>query len=91
MFTYIGKGFWLSLWLSQLILPLRCSIVQIEIRELDEFAQAAFQGYKSLNRIQSRIFQTTYESNENILVCCVFFVHILQFVFSMLANGLKND
>lgn len=86
-FTYIGKGF----WLSQLILPLRCSIVQIEIRELDEFAQAAFQGYKSLNRIQSRIFQTTYDSNENILVCYVCFVHILQFVFSMLANGLKND
>ncbi|GKE55571.1 hypothetical protein Tco_1494756, partial [Tanacetum coccineum] len=31
----------------------------IEIKELDEFAQDAFQGYKSLNRIQSRIFQTT--------------------------------
>ncbi|XP_052179855.1 DExH-box ATP-dependent RNA helicase DExH14 isoform X1 [Diospyros lotus] len=41
----------------------------IEIKELDEFAQAAFHGYKSLNRIQSRIFQTTYYSNENILVC----------------------
>jgi hypothetical protein len=42
---------------------------QIEIRELDEFAQAAFQGYKSLNRVQSRIFQATYYTNENILVC----------------------
>ncbi|KAF5933941.1 hypothetical protein HYC85_030112 [Camellia sinensis] len=41
----------------------------IEIKELDEFAQTAFHGYKSLNRIQSRIFQTTYYSNENILVC----------------------
>ena len=41
---------------------------QIEIRELDEFAQAAFQGYKSLNRVQSRIFQATYYTNENILV-----------------------
>lgn len=41
----------------------------IEIKELDEFAQAAFRGYKSLNRIQSRIFQTTYNTNENILVC----------------------
>lgn len=41
----------------------------IEIKELDEFAQAAFRGYKSLNRIQSRIFQTTYYTNENILVC----------------------
>ncbi|XP_010258071.1 PREDICTED: DExH-box ATP-dependent RNA helicase DExH14 isoform X2 [Nelumbo nucifera] len=41
----------------------------IEIKELDDFAQAAFRGYKSLNRIQSRIFQTTYHTNENILVC----------------------
>ncbi|KAL4585309.1 hypothetical protein LXL04_009927 [Taraxacum kok-saghyz] len=41
----------------------------IEIKELDEFAQAAFQGYKSLNFIQSRIFQTTYYTNEKNLVC----------------------
>ncbi|KAG0487188.1 hypothetical protein HPP92_009283 [Vanilla planifolia] len=41
----------------------------IEISELDDFAQAAFHGYKSLNRIQSHIFHTTYYSNENILVC----------------------
>ncbi|EOY22054.1 hypothetical protein QUC31_007545 [Theobroma cacao] len=41
----------------------------IEIKELDDFAQAAFRGYKSLNRIQSRIFQTVYCTNENILVC----------------------
>ncbi|KAL6867611.1 hypothetical protein ACP4OV_015635 [Aristida adscensionis] len=41
----------------------------IEIRELDEFAQTAFQGYKSLNRVQSRIFHSTYYTNENILVC----------------------
>lgn len=31
--------------------------------------QLAFPGYKSLNRIQSRIFKTAYTSNENILVC----------------------
>jgi activating signal cointegrator complex subunit 3 len=41
----------------------------IEISELDEFAQAAFRGYKTLNRIQSRIYHTTYNTNENILVC----------------------
>ncbi|XP_074317082.1 DExH-box ATP-dependent RNA helicase DExH14 [Silene latifolia] len=41
----------------------------IEIKELDDFAQAAFEGYKSLNRIQSRIFRTVYFTNENILVC----------------------
>ncbi|KAH7549222.1 hypothetical protein JRO89_XS13G0000800 [Xanthoceras sorbifolium] len=44
-------------------------LVMIEIKELDDFAQAAFHGYKSLNRIQSRIFQTVYFTNENILVC----------------------
>jgi hypothetical protein len=27
------------------------------------------QGYKTLNRIQSRIFNTAYRSNENVLVC----------------------
>lgn len=44
---------------------------QIEIKELDDFAQAAFHGYKSLNRIQSRIFQAVYYTNENILVGCI--------------------
>lgn len=45
---------------------------QIEIKELDDFAQAAFHGYKTLNRIQSRIFQTVYHTNENILVSHLF-------------------
>ncbi|KAA8541028.1 hypothetical protein F0562_024834 [Nyssa sinensis] len=49
--------------------PMKPGEKLIEIKELDDFAQAAFHGYKSLNRIQSRIFQTTYYSNENILVC----------------------
>ncbi|XP_051152610.1 DExH-box ATP-dependent RNA helicase DExH14 isoform X2 [Andrographis paniculata] len=49
--------------------PMKPGEKLIEITELDEIAQAAFHGYKTLNRIQSRIFQTTYYSNENILVC----------------------
>uniref|UniRef100_A0A0E0KAG9 RNA helicase n=1 Tax=Oryza punctata TaxID=4537 RepID=A0A0E0KAG9_ORYPU len=49
--------------------PLKPNEKLIEIGELDELAQAAFQGYKSLNRVQSRIFQATYYTNENILVC----------------------
>ncbi|KAL2493038.1 U5 small nuclear ribonucleoprotein helicase [Abeliophyllum distichum] len=49
--------------------PMKPGEKLIEIKELDDFAQAAFHGYKSLNRIQSRIFQTTYHTNENILVC----------------------
>ncbi|XP_078430191.1 U5 small nuclear ribonucleoprotein helicase isoform X2 [Wolffia australiana] len=49
--------------------PLKPNERLIEISQLDEFAQTAFHGYKSLNRIQSRIYQTTYHTNENILVC----------------------
>ncbi|XP_047939428.1 DExH-box ATP-dependent RNA helicase DExH14 [Salvia hispanica] len=49
--------------------PLKPGEKLIDIKELDDIAQAAFQGYESLNRIQSRIFQTTYYSNTNILVC----------------------
>ncbi|KAK9116484.1 hypothetical protein Sjap_015431 [Stephania japonica] len=49
--------------------PMKPGEKLIEIKELDDFAQTAFHGYKSLNRIQSRIFQATYHTNENILVC----------------------
>ncbi|KAL7153162.1 hypothetical protein ABFS83_04G147200 [Erythranthe nasuta] len=49
--------------------PMKPGEKLIDIKELDDIAQAAFHGYKSLNRIQSRIFQTTYYTNENILVC----------------------
>eukprot|EP00798_Chlamydomonas_sp_ICE-L_P004885 gene4887-34650_t len=41
----------------------------VMISELEEWAQLAFKGYKSLNRIQSRIFNAAYNSNENLLVC----------------------
>ena len=40
-----------------------------QIEELPEWAQLAFGGYKTLNRIQSRIFHTAFSSNENMLVC----------------------
>jgi hypothetical protein len=41
----------------------------VRIDELPEWAQLAFGGYATLNRIQSRIFQTAFASNENMLVC----------------------
>ncbi|GAX76248.1 hypothetical protein CEUSTIGMA_g3692.t1 [Chlamydomonas eustigma] len=41
----------------------------VKISELEDWAQLPFKGYKTLNRIQSRIFNTAYNSNENILVC----------------------
>lgn len=33
------------------------------------WAQPAFEGYKSLNRIQSRIFDAAFFTNQNLLVC----------------------
>jgi len=42
---------------------------KVFIDELPEWAQAAFEGYTALNRIQSRIFTTAFTSNENMLVC----------------------
>jgi activating signal cointegrator complex subunit 3 len=42
---------------------------KVFIEELPEWAQATFEGYTALNRIQSRIFTTAFTSNENMLVC----------------------
>jgi replicative superfamily II helicase len=39
------------------------------IDAFDAWARPAFPGYKSLNRIQSIIFDTGYKTNENLLVC----------------------
>ena len=36
---------------------------------MEPFAQSAFEGYKCLNRIQSRIFHAGFNTNENLLVC----------------------
>uniref|UniRef100_A0AAQ6A7X1 Activating signal cointegrator 1 complex subunit 3 n=1 Tax=Amphiprion ocellaris TaxID=80972 RepID=A0AAQ6A7X1_AMPOC len=39
------------------------------ISELDEIGQLVFKGMKRLNRIQSMVFQTAYNTNENLLIC----------------------
>lgn len=41
----------------------------VPISAFDEFARAAFPNYKSLNRLQSKLFEAAYHSNENLLVC----------------------
>lgn len=41
----------------------------IQISELDAPGQTAFAGMKQLNQIQSIVFETAYNSNENMLVC----------------------
>uniref|UniRef100_A0A1D2A263 Activating signal cointegrator 1 complex subunit 3 n=1 Tax=Auxenochlorella protothecoides TaxID=3075 RepID=A0A1D2A263_AUXPR len=43
--------------------------VSIKISDLPAWAQPAFAGFETLNRIQSRIYPTAFNSNENILVC----------------------
>ncbi|KAL6068513.1 activating signal cointegrator 1 complex subunit [Balamuthia mandrillaris] len=41
----------------------------VPITEFDEWARVAFPNITHLNRIQSRVFQAAYRSNENLLIC----------------------
>ncbi|XP_076136691.1 activating signal cointegrator 1 complex subunit 3 [Alosa pseudoharengus] len=41
----------------------------IYISDLDEIGQLVFKGMKRLNRIQSIVFETAYNTNENLLIC----------------------
>lgn len=44
-------------------------VERIKVSSLDEMARTAFQGTKSLNLIQSIVFEQAYHSNENLLIC----------------------
>ncbi|KAI9034250.1 Sec63 Brl domain-containing protein [Hyaloraphidium curvatum] len=41
----------------------------VAIADLPEWAQKGFPNTKSLNRIQSRVYKTAFESDENMLLC----------------------
>lgn len=41
----------------------------LPIEELPKYVQPVFEGFKSLNRIQSRLCKKTLESDENLLLC----------------------
>nr|XP_014343473.1 PREDICTED: activating signal cointegrator 1 complex subunit 3 [Latimeria chalumnae] len=41
----------------------------VYIKDLDEIGQLVFKGMKRLNRIQSIVFETAYNTNENMLIC----------------------
>jgi len=41
----------------------------VPIESLPMFARPAFEGFKSLNRIQSRLYKACMESDENLLLC----------------------
>ncbi|XP_059472919.1 activating signal cointegrator 1 complex subunit 3 [Neocloeon triangulifer] len=49
--------------------PLTVGEDKVKISSLDELGQAAFNGIESLNRIQSVVFDTAYNTNENLLIC----------------------
>ncbi len=42
---------------------------RVPIDRLPKYAQPAFEGFKSLNRIQSRLYKAAMESDENLLLC----------------------
>ncbi len=41
----------------------------VPIHRLPRYAQPAFEGFKSLNRIQSKLYKAAIESDENLLLC----------------------
>ncbi|KAL7288666.1 hypothetical protein TKK_0017394 [Trichogramma kaykai] len=49
--------------------PLNIGNNFVAIETLDEIGQLAFKGIKSLNRIQSIVFDAAYHTNENLLIC----------------------
>lgn len=41
----------------------------MHISDMPSWSQLAFEGYETLNRVQSKIYNIAFNSNENILVC----------------------
>lgn len=50
-------------------LPKAAADELIDLSVLESWAQLAFPGTKRLNRLQSAVFNTAYNSSENMLVC----------------------
>ncbi|XP_036929832.1 activating signal cointegrator 1 complex subunit 3 [Acanthopagrus latus] len=50
-------------------MPLGFEEKPVYISELDEIGQLVFKGMKRLNRIQSLVYETAYNTNENLLIC----------------------
>lgn len=42
---------------------------EVLISEMDELCRNTFRGYKSLNRMQSLLYDVAYRTNENMLIC----------------------
>ena len=49
--------------------PFGADEILLPIEKLPAYAQPAFEGFKTLNRVQSRLWKTALESDENMLLC----------------------
>ena len=49
--------------------PPRDGEKHVEIKDLPDWAQLAFKGFKKLNRVQSRLHGCAFGSDENVLLC----------------------
>ncbi|UXI15487.1 Somatostatin receptor type 1 [Sarcoptes scabiei] len=49
--------------------PFEADETLVPIDQLPRYVQGAFEGFKTLNRIQSRLSKTLLETDENLLVC----------------------
>jgi activating signal cointegrator complex subunit 3 len=73
----------------------------VPISEFPDWAQLAFKGVKSLNRMQSQVYRTAFHSAENMLVCAptgagktnVAMMTVLQTIGNNMVNGViqKED
>ncbi|KAL4075963.1 Sec63-domain-containing protein [Scleroderma citrinum] len=62
------------------LVPPKFSERSISISELDELGKGSFPGYTHLNRVQSIVYPTAYQSNENMLICGEYFHLLYTFV-----------
>ena len=68
--------------------PFEADEILLPIEKLPQYAQPAFEGFRTLNRIQSRLYKTALESDENMLLCAPtvrtnFIFHIGLFVINV--------
>lgn len=75
--------------------PLDVGSQLIPIAALDDISRRAFAGCKTLNRIQTVVFDTAYGTNENMLICAptgagktnIAMLTILQVLRQYITNG----
>ena len=61
-----------------------CHQVPIAIERLPKYTQPAFEGFKTLNRIQSKLYKAALESDENLLLCAPTVSDVDMFIQAML-------